>query len=196
MSTDVLDVIKNIQSLYENNSSLGILKDFERVLDELDLYVYDNWIDGELAYGPKVDRHWITVGFMWAAKKMPDPDGGKRLLDVGCKVRYQKSYLVVPREIKNPSDLRPGTKKGKLDHHPIWVVEIEMPKEVAFDIYRGYMDKMKTENQNSAPNQGTPLPGAAPMATPPMTPPPGGGMPPAGGAPAGAPAGMPPAQAM
>ncbi len=193
MSTDVLEVIKNIQSLYENNSSLGILKDFERVLDELDLYVYDNWIDGEIAYGPKVDRHWISVGCMWPLKKMPDPDGGKRLLDLGCKVRYQKSHLLVPREIKKPSDLRPGTKKGKLDHHPIWVVEIQMPKEVAFDIYRGYMDKMKTENQGSAPSKGTPLPGAAPMPTPPMTPPMAGGAPPmAGGAPIGAPAGAPP----
>ena len=26
-----------------------VLKDFERVLDELDLYVYKNWEDGELA---------------------------------------------------------------------------------------------------------------------------------------------------
>ena len=39
---DVLDIIKNIQTLYENNSSLAVLKDFERVLDELDLYVYKN----------------------------------------------------------------------------------------------------------------------------------------------------------
>lgn len=188
---DVLDVIKNIHELYENNSSLGILKDFERVLDELDLYVYDNWIDGELAYGPKVDRHWITVGLMWHIKKMPDPAGGKRLLDLGCKVKYQKSQLMVPREIKQPSDLRPGTKKGKLDHHPIWIVEIEMPKEVAFDIYSGYMDKMKNENQSAAPNQGTPLPGGAPAPVPPaptgMAP--GGtpGMAPTGMAPAGAP---------
>ena len=72
---DILDVIKNIQSLYENNSSLAILKDFERVLDESDLYVYDNWLDGEIAYGPKVERHWITVGFMWPRNKMPDPSG-------------------------------------------------------------------------------------------------------------------------
>lgn len=164
---DVLDIIKNVQELYENNSSLAILKDFERVLDELDLYVYDNWIDGELAYGPKVDRHWITVGFMWPIKKMPDPLGGKRLIDTGCKVQYQKSYLISPREIKTPNDIRPGTKKGKLDQQRVWIVEIQMPKEVAFDIYRGYMDKMKAENKGSAPTQGTPLPGSTPVPTPP-----------------------------
>lgn len=186
---DILDVIKNIQSLYENNSSLAVLKDFERVLDELDVYVYDNWIDGEIAYGPKVDRHWITAGFMWPIKKMPDPTGGKRLLDIGCKLTYQKSTLVLPRKIKKPSDIRPGTKKGKLDEHPIWIVEIRMPKEVAFDIYRGYMDKMKDENKSSSSTkrESMPPPVAAPAAAPAMNP--------AGtGAPAGAPtagSGMP-----
>ena len=64
---DILDVIKNIDDLYENNTSLAVLKDFERVLDELDMYVYENWEDGELAYGPQVDRHWITAAFMWPA---------------------------------------------------------------------------------------------------------------------------------
>ena len=147
---DVLDVIRNIDDIYENNTSLAILKDFERVLDELDLYVYENWLDGEVAYGPKVDRHWITVGFMWPREKMPDPVGGKRLLDLGCKVAYQKSHLIVPRTIKTPEDIRPGTKKGKLDQEPIWIVEIQMPKEIAFDIYRGYMDKMKNEQQNTS----------------------------------------------
>lgn len=186
---DILDVIKNIQSLYENNSSLAVLKDFERVLDELDVYVYDNWIDGEIAYGPKVDRHWITAGFMWPIKKMPDPTGGKRLLDIGCKLTYQKSTLILPRKIKKPSDIRPGTKKGKLDEHPIWIVEIRMPKEVAFDIYRGYMDKMKNEHKSSSSTkqESMPPPVAAPAAAPAMNP--------AGtGAPAGAPAagsGMP-----
>ena len=155
---DVLDIIKNVQTIYENNSSLGILKDFERVLDELDLYVYANWFDGEIAYGPKVDRHWITVGLMWPKNKMPDPIGGKRLLGIGCKVLYTKSHFILPRPIKKQSDIRPGTKKGKLDHHPIWIVEIQMPKEVAFDIYRGYMNKMKNENKHEATtNESTPV---------------------------------------
>jgi len=186
MATDVLDIIKNIQNLYENNSSLAVLKDFERVLDELDLYVYKNWEDGELAYGPKVDRHWITVGFMWPRDNMPDPAGGKRLADLGCKVKYQKSHMVEPRPIKTPEDIRPGTKKGKLDRHPIWIVEIQMPKKLAFDMYKGYMDKLK--NENIEPPKEPAQPAAAPAA---------GGMPPAVGgmppAPSGMGGGMPPA---
>jgi hypothetical protein len=145
MHHDILDVIKNIQDLYENNSSLAVLKDFERVLDEMSVYVYENWEDGELAYGPKVDRHWIKVGFMWPHDKMPNPVAGKRLTEIGCKVTYQKSHLVEPRKIKTEGDMRPGTKKGKLDRHPIWIVEVQMPRKVAFDIYSGYMNKMKED---------------------------------------------------
>lgn len=178
---DVLNVIKNIQTLYENNSAMAALKDFERVLDELDVYVYDNWIDGELIEGPKVERHWISASFMWPSDKMPDPTGGQRLLDVGCKVKYSKSALLVPRPIKSPEDIRPGTKKGKLDKLPVWIVEIQMPKEVAFEIYRGYMDKMKNESTGTAaPKSGTPAPGSMPVPQQPAAPAPGGMPPPAG----------------
>jgi hypothetical protein len=163
---DILDVIRNIQDLYENNSNMAILKDFERVLEEMDLYVYDNWIDGELAYGPKVDRHWITVGFMWPEDKMPDPTGGQRLLDLGCKVKYERSHIIEPRPIRKHTDMRPGTKKGKLDRKPIWIVEITMPKKVAFDMYKGYMAKMKEDQDTSAPQEGTPTPMAAAPAAP------------------------------
>ena len=156
-----------------------------------DRYVYDNWEEGELAYGPKVDRHWITAGFMWPREKMPDPTGGKRLDDLGCKLKYQKSHLVEPRPIKTQEDIRPGTKKGKIDRKPIWIVEIQMPKKLAFDMYKGYMDKLKNENIEppAAPDQqpaapaagqgGMPAtPGMAPAGLPPAAP---GGMAPAPG---------------
>ena len=96
---DVLDIIRNVQSLYAISPSLGILKDFERVLDELDVYVFKNWEDGELLEGPKDERHFTTCSFMWPREKMPDPTGGKRLTDFGCKVFYKKDVYVYPRKI-------------------------------------------------------------------------------------------------
>jgi len=193
---DILDVIKNVDDLYESNTSLAILKDFERVLDEMDMYVYENWDQGELAYGPQVDRHWITAGFMWPQDKMPNPVAAKRLQDLGCIIKYQKSHVVEPRRIRTPEDIRPGTKKGKLDRNPIWIVEIQMPKKIAFDMYRGYMDKMKAESQGTDTSKDQPAQVAAPapMAAPagmptgmPPTPATGSpAMPPAGGAPTAA----------
>ena len=188
MHHDILDVIQNIQDLYENNSTLAVLKDFERVLDEMDMYVYENWEDGELAYGPKVDRHWITAGFMWDKDKMPNPVAAKRLTELGCKVSYQKSHLLEPRKIKTPEDIRPNSKKGLMDRKPIWIVEIAMPKQIAFDVYKGYMDKMKNEDKEveAGPTSGT-NPAGAPAPAAPAAPTPAGPAPaaPAGGAPAG-----------
>ncbi len=138
---DVYDIIKNVEQIYESNTSFQILKDSERVLDELDLYVYENWSNGELAYGPKIDRHWVTIGLMWPRAQMPDPMGGKRLLEYDCKVSYKKDHLIVPRKIRKQEDFRPGTKKGKLDRKPIWLVEIMMPKKLIGDMFEGYMTK-------------------------------------------------------
>lgn len=150
---DELDVIKNIEGMYESNSAFEVLKDFERVLDELDLYVYKNWEDGELAAGPDIDRHWVTVKFFWPREKMPDPMGGKRLIDYDCKVYYEKSYIVKPRKIVDPDDIRPGTKKGKLERHPIWIVEIAMPKKLLADMFSANLEDLDVQEdpQNNIP---------------------------------------------
>ena len=137
---DVLDIIKNIQSLYAVGPTLGILKDFERVIDELDVYVFKNWQDGELLTGPVDHRHFVECSFMWPEDQMPDPSGGKRLLDRGCKVTYEKDTLFKPREITGPEDYRPGTVKGKIDGHGIWVVNIKMPKELIGNLKHGKED--------------------------------------------------------
>ena len=144
---DVLDIIKNVQSLYAVGPTLTILKDFERVLDELDVYVFANWEEGELLSGPIDSRHFVTCSFMWPADKMPDPAGGKRLLDRGCKVTYKKDELLKPRQIKSPEDYRPGTTKGKIDAHDIWVVEIKMPKELIGNFKHG---KIEIDSQDEA----------------------------------------------
>ncbi len=141
---DIIDIVKNLQTLSENNNSFKVLKDFERVIDHLDVYVFKNWEDGELVSGPQINRHDIVCKFMWPRKNMPDPEGGKRLNDYGCHVEYEKSQVLVPRKIKDPSDFRPGTKKGKIDEHPVWFVTIRMPKKLMQDVYVG--SENKSEN--------------------------------------------------
>lgn len=174
---DTLDIIKNINNIYESNTALTVLKDFERVLDELDMYVYANWKQGELVEGPIIDRHWVKCSFMWDKSNMPDPAGGKRLLDYDCRVRMGKSRILEARPIRTPDDMRPGTKKGKLDEKPIWIVEITMPKKLIMDMYTGYKTqldaKMQAATDISAPEletpeaeQAAPPGGAAPAPAP------------------------------
>lgn len=154
---DIKDIIANIENVYGSNNSLNLLKDFERVIDELDTYVYDNWIEGELVQGPIESRYWVQCTFMWPKEKMPEPQGGKRLLDYGCKVQFAETKLAKVRKIKKPDDIRPGTRKGKIDQDDVWMVKITMPKKLMNDINRGYrnLDKNKVEdilNQQGAVN--------------------------------------------
>jgi len=162
---DILDIIENINTIYNSNSSLAILKDYERVFDELDLYVFENWREGELVSGPQIERHWITCSFMWPEDKMPNPEAAKRLSEYGCGVKYKRDVLIQPRKIKKPEDVRPGTQKGKLDESPIWVVEISMPKKLMLDIFRGYheqmMDDINPVDEQSAPELGLSAEGEA-----------------------------------
>ena len=55
---DLVEVLKNIQRIYENTGQLKILTDFERVFDRLDIYLYENWKKGELVlYNNKATNH-------------------------------------------------------------------------------------------------------------------------------------------
>jgi hypothetical protein len=145
---ELIDVINNIEQIYGSNNALNILKDFERVIDELDIYVYENWIDGELMQGPIENRYFVECTFMWPKDQMPNPKGGTRLLDYGCKVQWGESVLAKVRKIRTPDDIRPGTRKGKIDMEPIWIVKISMPKKLMHDINRGYksLDRNKVED--------------------------------------------------
>jgi len=168
---DVGDIISNLEKIYDSNTAFTVLKDFERVIDELDLYVYKNWEDGELADGPKIGKHWVSCKFMWPRDKMPDPMGGKRLLDYDCKVKYEKTFVIKPRKIRSPDDMRMGTKKGKLDRHPVWIVEIRMPKSLVLDIYTGYKEQQDVDfevpKEEGVPGQAQPADALAAPAPPP-----------------------------
>jgi hypothetical protein len=135
---DIKDIISNIENIYGSNNSLSLLKDFERVIDELDVYVYENWLDGELVEGPNETRYFVQCTFMWPEEKMPEPKGGQRLLDYGCRVQFGQDQFAKVRKIKTPDDIRPGTRKGKIDTQEVWLVRITMPKKLMADINRGY----------------------------------------------------------
>jgi hypothetical protein len=137
---DYWQVAQNIQDIYVSEGSLLTLLDFERVLDELDLYAFKNWQIGELVQGPTISKYRVSCIFMWPEKLMPDPRGGRRLLPFDCDVKYKKTNMQVPMKIEDPSDYRPGTKKARLIEKKVWLVEITMPKSLMSDIRTGSVE--------------------------------------------------------
>jgi len=137
---DYWQVAENIRDIYLSEGSLLTLLDFERVLDELDLYAFKNWQIGELVSGPDIGKYRVTCIFMWPERLMPDPRGARRLLPFDCEVKFKKTAMKVPMKIEDPSDYRPGTKKARLVEKKIWLVEITMPKALMSDIRTGSVE--------------------------------------------------------
>jgi hypothetical protein len=133
-------VAETIKDVYMSDGSMKSLLDFERVLDEIDIYAFKNWEEGELVSGPEVTRYKVTCVFMWPAKLMPDPKGAKRLLPFDCDVEFMKTRIQVPAKVNDYDDFKPGTKKPKLVEAPVWLVEITMPKELMTDIRQGSIE--------------------------------------------------------
>ena len=137
---DYVSIVSNIKDLYASSGVMSILLDFERVLDQADLYAYKNWELGELVNGPDVGRYTVKCTFMWPKNLMPDPRGSKRLLAIGCKLVWAKSKIRVPIEVKDYEDFVPGTKYPRGIEKPVWFVEIEMPIELMDEIKEGSID--------------------------------------------------------
>ena len=137
---DYWQVADNIRDIYMSDGSITTLLDFERVLDEVDVYAFRNWEIGELVSGPDIGRYRVTCTFMWPEKLMPDPRGGRRLLPYDCEVNYRRIMMQIPVKINDPSDYRPGTKKAKMIERPVWLVEITMPKSLMNDIRTGSIE--------------------------------------------------------
>ena len=136
-NVDYWQISKTIKDLYLSDGSINTLLDFERVLDEVDMYAFKNWDLGELVQGPDIGRYTVSCTFMWLADNMPDPRGAKRLIPFDCTVKYKKSTMEIPVKVKGPEDFREGTKKPKIIKKDIWLVEITMPKDLIVDIQTG-----------------------------------------------------------
>lgn len=134
------NIVENIQGIMMSDGSIAVLLDFERVLDEADIYVYKNWMLGELCDGPVVHKYSVQATFMWPRTLMPDPRGAKRLATIGCKVKYKKTKIKSPIQVESPSDFKPGTHYPKMIDRPVWLVNITIPQSLLNDIREGSVD--------------------------------------------------------
>tara|TARA_B110000503_G_scaffold25660_1_gene40532 strand:- start:184 stop:756 length:573 start_codon:yes stop_codon:yes gene_type:complete len=133
-------IADNIKSIYMSDGSMNVLLDFERVLNELDIFAFRNWEFGELVAGPEQGPYKTSCTFLWPAQLMPDPRAAMRLLPFDCEVYWKKTKMKVPVKMKNASDFKPGTKIARLVEKPVWLVEIIMPRSLMADIKTGSVE--------------------------------------------------------
>ena len=133
-----------IKKISETNTLLDMLLEFEKVLEDIDVYAYKNWQKGEVLEGPVLDRHHITVSLMYPYNDMPDPAGAKRLMGKDCLVKYKKDTLISPVKVKTFDDVTMEIRadgsvkhRAKTKSEPVWVVNVKMP--------RRYVDEFATD---------------------------------------------------
>ena len=134
------EIVNNVKGILTSDGTMSTLLDFERVLDEADVYAFQNWGLGELVDGPIIRRYEVVCTFMWPTGVMPDPRGAKRLLPLGCNIKFKKTKIKVPIQIKEPDDFKPGTHYPRMIDRHIWLVNITMPKNLMNDIREGSID--------------------------------------------------------
>jgi hypothetical protein len=140
MPANIRELLNNTRDIFMTDSAVSTLLDFERVLDELDLYTFANWKQGELVEGPVYEKYFVKCTFMWPYKKMPDPRGAARLGEYECEIIFKQDFFEHPEKVKTPNDFKAGTKVPKTVKSPIWLVEITMPKKLMQDIQQGALE--------------------------------------------------------
>lgn len=139
-SLEWVDIVNNVKGIMTSDGTMATLLDFERVLDEADIYAFKNWKMGELVDGPVIGKYLVSCTFMWPRSMMPDPRAGRRLVTLGCKVKFKETSVEVPIEIKEPMDFKPGTHYPKKTKKYVWLVNITVPKTLMNDIREGSVD--------------------------------------------------------
>lgn len=138
MTTDLDSIKQTLVNVSKGNNILDTLIEFERTLDNAELFAYKNWILGELVEGPEIGRYWYKTVWMYPYAMMPDPNGGLRLTKLGAKVNFRKGVFKKPVKVRGPEDwVDPESKRAKMVEHEIWLVTIELPIKY---IQRGLSD--------------------------------------------------------
>lgn len=145
-----MDKIDNsfITKLDDSNSLIDVLIQLENFLDNLDIYVFKNWFDGEVIDGPIIKKYWVGMALMYQYNKMPDPEGALVLEKHGAKVKFSlrniedsnvtKDALDLP-SISQLTDFEGGMRvygnnsvASTRTHVPnvkkVWIIEIMIPR--------------------------------------------------------------------
>lgn len=117
----------DIEKLNDSPHLLDILIQMEDVIDSLDIYVFANWMKGEVVEGPIVRRYWFDLTLRYGIDDMPDPRGAMRLLKHGVRVDYNKAT------VENDD----GSDPGEPTH---WEIKISVPKRLISDLNGAELD--------------------------------------------------------
>ncbi|AXH72571.1 MAG: hypothetical protein [Caudoviricetes sp.] len=145
-----MDEINNkfLNKLSDSESLVDILIQLENFIDNLDVYAFKNWIDGEIIDGPRIQKYWVGMTLLYQYDKMPDPEGAMVLSNHGAKISYSlrniensnitKDSIEMP-DLQALTDLQSqqrvyGTMSIDSDKYKqprtnkVWIIDITIPR--------------------------------------------------------------------
>lgn len=133
----------DLKKIEETPHLLDVLLGIEDVLDSLDVYVFRNWLIGEVVGGPVIRRYWVQITLMYLKNQMPDPRAGLRLLKHGVLVKFREENM-------------PNSVEGK--EEPVWLVELNVPRKLIGGLNGSetdyYDDEIDVDDIESAKDMG------------------------------------------
>lgn len=159
-----------IQNLSDSDTLLDFMIQAEDFLDNMDIYAFENWLDGTIVDGPTVSKYWIELTLMYDYDKMPDPSGAIRLINVGAKasmrtIEVQDNNLPTDPEDRINLDTLSSLSDGQaaqgttlnqvIDADPIkrynknWLVDISIPRQFIDDLNDMNMDSFDSTVQDA-----------------------------------------------
>jgi hypothetical protein len=127
----------DFEKLNDSTHLLDIMIQMEDVLDSLDIYVFANWMKGEIVEGPVVRRYWFDFTLRYPIDKMPDPRGAMRLLKHGVRVDFNKVTVETDQGEEPVEESDDGETKAIPTH---WEVMISIPKRLVADMNAAELD--------------------------------------------------------
>lgn len=125
------DVRGTVQKLFDDSGLMDILLGVEEYFDNADLYVFSNWIDGEIVEGPVVSKYWVEVTLKYDMDKMPDPRGAYLFENQGTKIMVRQDVeRVIPKYAKDMDDLDIESGKVKEEKVPVILIKFVIPRRL------------------------------------------------------------------
>lgn len=146
-----------LELLQDSPHLLDSLLQMEDVLDTLDIYVFRNWLDGEVVEGPVLRRYWIDMTLLYPYDRMPDPRAALRLLKHGVRVDFQKARYETGEDGREQAV---GVEEGADGEQDglVWLVKISVPRRLIVDINAAqldfYDDEVDVEDVQDAQDSG------------------------------------------
>lgn len=126
-------IYRNTRRVNEETSKLDAAMEVAGFLEQVGAFAFDNWVDGELVFGPLIEKYYVTVKLMFPQKLPPNPAVFDRLTNLECIVELEKDtykrVALVKDNTRSSIEMGSGEAFQKqMFTHKVWVLTLKVPQ--------------------------------------------------------------------